>query len=100
MFKVMFKSKKKKIDSPSCRLDCQSNIISDYDPLYGEAVEFVLKTRKASSSALQRRFGIGYQRACRIIGKMEENKIIGPANGDKPRKVFYKMPDFDNQTDK
>ena len=31
---------------------------------------------------------------------MEENEIIGPANGDKPRKIFYKMPDFDNQTDK
>ena len=31
---------------------------------------------------------------------MEENEIIGQANGDKPRKVFYKMPDFDNQPDK
>ena len=31
---------------------------------------------------------------------MEENEIIGPANGDKPRQVLYKMPDCDNQKDK
>ena len=60
------------------------------DDLYDEAVEFVAKTKKASNSSLQRRFGIGYNRAARLIDTMEENGLIGPANGSKPREVFVK----------
>lgn len=60
------------------------------DDLYDEAVEFVAKTKKASTSSLQRRFGIGYNRAARLIDTMEENGLIGPANGSKPREVFVK----------
>ena len=60
------------------------------DDLYHECVEFVAKTKKASTSSLQRRFGIGYNRAARIIDSMEENGLIGPANGSKPREVYIR----------
>ncbi|MDD6121832.1 MAG: DNA translocase FtsK, partial [Solobacterium sp.] len=58
--------------------------------LYEEAVEFVATTKKASTSSLQRRFGIGYNRAARLIDTMEENGLIGTANGSKPREVYVK----------
>lgn len=60
------------------------------DDLYEEAVEFVATTKKASTSSLQRRFGIGYNRAARLIDTMEENGLIGTANGSKPREVYVK----------
>ena len=66
------------------------NNASQDDDLYDEAVEFVAKTKKASTSSLQRKFGIGYNRAARLIDTMEENGLIGPSNGSKPREVFVK----------
>lgn len=60
------------------------------DDLYQECVSFVAKTKKASTSLLQRRFGIGYNRAARIIDAMEENGLIGPAQGSKPREVYIR----------
>lgn len=53
----------------------------DNDPLYDEAVEFVLKTRKASISAVQRRMKVGYNRAARLIEEMERTGIVGPLEG-------------------
>ena len=63
------------------------------DDLYPEAVEFVAKTKKASTSSLQRRFGIGYNRAARLIDTMEENGLIGPSNGSKAREVYVRSKD-------
>ena len=60
------------------------------DSLYDEAVEHIRKTQKASTSSLQRKFGIGYNRAARIIDTLEARGIIGPANGSKPREVYIK----------
>lgn len=60
------------------------------DELYDEAVEHIRKTQKASTSSLQRRFGIGYNRAARIIDTLEARGVIGPANGSKPREVYIK----------
>ena len=64
------------------------------DSLYDEVVEFVKQKQAASTSLLQRRFGIGYNRAARLIDTLEDKGIIGPANGSKPREVYVK-PDED-----
>ena len=58
------------------------------DPLFDEAVDIVIKTRRASASFLQRRLKIGYNRAARLIEIMEEKGIIGPPRGSKPREIF------------
>lgn len=68
----------------------------DSDPLYNEIVEFVVNTQKASASLLQRRFKLGYNRAARIIDVLEENGIIGPSNGSKPREVLVKLNQDEN----
>lgn len=60
------------------------------DPLYDEVKEFIISTRKASTSLIQRKFSIGYARAARLIDTLEDNGIIGPARGSKPREVYAK----------
>jgi len=60
----------------------------DKDEFFEEAVELVITKEKASTSMLQRQFRIGYQRASRIIETLEEQGIIGPEDGSKPRKVL------------
>lgn len=54
---------------------------SDNDPLYDQAVEFVIQTRKASISSVQRRFKIGYNRAARLVEEMERTGLVGPLEG-------------------
>ncbi len=63
--------------------------VSD-DPLFEEVKDYVIDAQKASTSLLQRRFGIGYNRAARIIDELEQKGIIGPAKGSKPRDVYAK----------
>lgn len=55
--------------------------VEDSDPLYDQAVEFVLQTRKASISAVQRRLKVGYNRAARLVEEMERTGIVGPLEG-------------------
>ena len=68
----------------------------DEDELFPEALKFVVAEQKASTSLIQRRFRIGYNRAARIIDDLEQRGYIGPANGSKPREVF-KQPDTDQE---
>lgn len=69
---------------------------STKDPLYNEVVEFVVQQGKASSSLIQRRFRLGYNRACELLDLMEKQGIIGPATGSmKPRDVLV-GPDNSN----
>lgn len=60
----------------------------EYDEKYDEAVAFVAETGQASISLIQRRFRVGYNRAARIVEKMEEEEIVGPSDGIKPREVL------------
>ena len=60
----------------------------DYDELYDDAVNFILEEGKASTSMVQRRFKIGYNRAARIIDVMEREGVVGAADGARPRKVL------------
>ncbi|QJB57740.1 DNA translocase FtsK [Pseudodesulfovibrio sp. zrk46] len=60
------------------------------DPVYDEAVQFVITQGKASISLLQRRFRIGFNRSARYIEQMEAEGILGPQDGSKPRKVLIK----------
>lgn len=59
------------------------------DDMLPEAVELVRQVGKASASLLQRRLRLGYARAARILDLMEQQGIIGPGDGAKPREVYY-----------
>lgn len=61
--------------------DEEGQAAEDDDPLYDQAVEFVVQTRKASISSIQRRLKIGYNRAARMIEEMERTGIVGPLDG-------------------
>ncbi len=67
------------------------------DPLYNEIVEFAIQTGKVSTSLLQRRFRLGYNRAARVVDLLEERGIVGPANGSKPREVLVKLENNDTE---
>lgn len=60
----------------------------EYDEKYNEALDFVMTSRYASISGVQRALRVGYNRAARIIDLMEKNGVVGPADGAKPRKVL------------
>ncbi len=60
----------------------------DYDEKYQAALEFVMSTRQASISGVQRALRVGYNRAARIIDLMEKKGIVGPSDGVKPRQVI------------
>ena len=63
------------------------------DPMYNDAVKLVVEFGKASTSLLQRRLRIGYGRAAHLIDLMEQDGIVGAADGPKPREVL-KRPDW------
>ena len=58
------------------------------DPVYPQAVDFVMEQGKASISLIQRRFRIGFNRAARFIEQMERDGLLGPQEGSKPRSVI------------
>jgi len=58
------------------------------DPMYDQAVRIVADTRRCSTSWLQRKLGIGYNRAAKLVEAMERRGLVGPANGAKDREVL------------
>jgi len=74
-----------------------------YDPaadaLFKEATELVIRHRQGSVSLLQRRLGIGYQRAARLIDQLEEAGIVGPYDGSKAREVLVDEEYLKQKTD-
>jgi S-DNA-T family DNA segregation ATPase FtsK/SpoIIIE len=73
--------------------DSSSDSEAEHDPMYGDAVKLVVEFGKASTSLLQRRLRIGYGRAAHLIDLMEQDGIVGAADGPKPREVL-KRPDW------
>ena len=67
--------------------------LGDDEELYQQALEVLKSTKRASTSMLQRRLRIGYNRAARIMEIMEEKGIVGPENGSSPREILV---DLDN----
>jgi len=71
-------------------VDEQGNVVEPgvQDELYNDAVRIVVSEGRASTSLLQRRLSIGYGRAAKLIDIMHQNKLVGPAEGSKPREVL------------
>jgi len=65
----------------------------DLDEDFKKAVEVIVQYDRASASLLQRRLGIGYARACRIMDKLEAAGVVGPSEGSKPREVLFRSYD-------
>jgi len=67
---------------------------SGSDELYETAKQIVVQHQQGSISLLQRRLKIGYSRAARLIDDMEDEGVVGPADGSKPRQVLYLPEDL------
>ena len=80
-------------------LNGKGGVVMDFDgsgsddDMYKDAVRVVVDSGKASTSLLQRRLRIGYSRAARIMEEMEEQGVIGPADGARPREVLIGSAD-------
>lgn len=74
--------------------------LEDDDDLYEPAKKVVLETGKASTSYIQRRLGVGYSRAAKLIDMLEARGVVGPSNGSKPRDIIgQQVPVADQQAD-
>lgn len=69
------------------------------DEVYEHACQIILETRQASVSMLQRRLGLGYARAARLIDMMEEDGIVGPFRGSKPREILVESKNQQEKQD-
>ena len=67
------------------------------DVLYNEILDYAVRMGQISASLIQRKYSIGYNRAARIIDQFEEEGIVGPAKGSKPRDVLIKLEEKDGE---
>ena len=77
----------------------KAQIIEEEDELFYDACEFIVNNGNASTSSLQRRFKIGYNRAARLMDMLEQNGYITSANGSKPREVLITEADLESMQD-
>ena len=80
------------------QLGGKGGVVMDFDSgssddMYKDAVRVVVESKKASASLLQRRLRVGYARASRLVEEMEDQGIIGPADGARPREVLISSLD-------
>lgn len=68
----------------------------EMDPLWEDAVRWAVDRGQASTSMLQRKFSIGFQRASRLLDMMEERSIVGPRDGPRPREVLVGLLEVDD----
>jgi S-DNA-T family DNA segregation ATPase FtsK/SpoIIIE len=73
---------------PTDDAEAEAGSPAERDDLYWDAVHLVIGQRQASISFLQRRMRLGYPKAARFIDMMEQDRIIGPGDGAKPREVL------------
>ncbi|MEE1287078.1 MAG: DNA translocase FtsK, partial [Bacteroidaceae bacterium] len=62
--------------------------MQNLDPMFEEVARMVVQTQQGSTSMIQRKFSIGYNRAGRLMDQLEVAGIVGPAHGSKPREVL------------
>ncbi len=78
---------------PEPQIDDENSIgdvdLKKRDPLFEEAARIIVINQQGSTSLIQRKFAIGYNRAGRIMDQLEAAGIVGPAQGSKPRDVYY-----------
>jgi DNA segregation ATPase FtsK/SpoIIIE, S-DNA-T family len=74
----------------------KAQVSEEEDELFYDACEFIIEQGGASTSSLQRRFKIGYNRAARLMDIMEKNGYISGANGSKPREVLITESDLES----
>jgi S-DNA-T family DNA segregation ATPase FtsK/SpoIIIE len=86
--------------SQPVQLNGKGGVVMDFDnnhdgndDLYKDAVRVVVDSGKASASLLQRRLRVGYARAARLVEEMEDQGIVGPADGARPRTVLISSVD-------
>ncbi|WP_081954675.1 DNA translocase FtsK [Neobacillus niacini] len=77
----------------------KAQVTEEEDELFYEACEFIIEQGLASTSSLQRRFKIGYNRAARLMDMLESNGFITSANGSKPREVLITLEDLESMQD-
>jgi DNA segregation ATPase FtsK/SpoIIIE, S-DNA-T family len=68
--------------------------MGDDEELFGQAYDVLKSTRRASTSMMQRRLRIGYNRAARIMDLMEQKGIVGPENGSSPREILVDLDTY------
>jgi len=71
--------------------DGEGTDLGDDEALYNQALDVLKSSKRASTSMLQRRLRIGYNRAARIMEIMEEKGIVGPENGSSPREILMDL---------
>jgi DNA segregation ATPase FtsK/SpoIIIE-like protein len=85
LYKRHFRSRQRYSDASLFASD-----FDDDDDMYEDAKDAVIEAGKASTSFLQRKLRIGYSRSARLMDLLEENEVIGPANGSEPREILQK----------
>ncbi len=75
-------------------VDGEDDDLGDDEELFQQALDVLRSTRRASTSMLQRKLRIGYNRAARIVEIMEEKGIVGPENGSSPREILVDLDTY------
>ena len=69
--------------------------LGDDEQLFKQALDVIKSTKRASTSMIQRRLRIGYNRAARIMDLMAQKGIVGPENGSSPREILVDLDTYD-----